>query len=367
MTAGPAGGALKRIAIVGPSGRAIARLRGSLIRDLTLRHHQVLALAPQMRAEDVQGLTGLGASAQSFALKPEGFALFPGRAAIKLLAARVADWQPHTVLAFGPGAAFAINAARRAGVEAIVLMVNEMPGRTLPSSLSRAAGYARAIVLHNREDAVALAADGLIRNGRSIAVVPGAGADLAAMAEVAPPSGGLPLTFLMAARLDGVKGVREFCEAARALKNEGAAAHFILAGPEGTGEDAIKADELSGFAGIVELLGDQPDLRTALSRAHVFVSPSHREGMPHAVQQALAAGRPVIVSDIAGARETADEFVNGIIVPPRDAKALAEAFRRMVRHRDQLAAMGRASRLKAERLFDSAAVNARLRGILGVS
>lgn len=368
MTGSGVTGAIKRVAIIGPSGRAIARLRGSLIADLTRRGHQVLALAAEVRAEDVQAIVGMGAGAQSFPLQPEGFTLFPGRAAIKLLAERLKDWQPHAVLAFGETAPFAIAAAKRAGAPSIVLMLSELEGRFLPPSLDRAAKAAHAIVVHNREHAAILAAAGM-GAARKIIEVPGAGADLAAMAAVAAPATDAPLTFLMAARLEAGKGVREFCEAAKAVKGEsaGKGVHFLLAGPEGAGEGAIKADELSDFAGTVELLGDQSDLRGALARAHVFVAPSHREGMPHAVLQALAAGRPVIASDIAGARQTVDEFVNGILVPPRDAKALAEAFRRIVRHKEQLAYMSRASRLKAERNFDAAQVNARLREVLGAA
>ena len=89
--------------------------------------------------------------------------------------------------------------------------------------------------------------------------------------------------------------------------------------------------------------------------------------MPHAVQQAMAAARPVIVTDVAGSRETVDEFVNGILVPPRDPKALGEAMRRIVKHKDMLAALGRASRAKAERQFDITTVNADLRAALGLA
>ena len=89
--------------------------------------------------------------------------------------------------------------------------------------------------------------------------------------------------------------------------------------------------------------------------------------MPHAVQQAMAAGRPVIVADIPGSRDTVDEFVNGIAVAPKSPQALAEAMRRMIAHKDLLPALGRASRAKAERLFDVTAINASLRAALGLA
>lgn len=363
----PGEGSLKRIAIIGPSGRAIARLRGGLIRDLASRHHSVLALAPEMRPEDAQALISLGAEPQSFVLKPDAFAFFPARAAIKLLSARIKDCHPHAVLVFGAEiTAFAVAALKQARVPNIALIVSELADRKVAAGLLRAAKSCQKIIVHNRDDLRAIKAAGLTADSNKIVQVPGAGADLAAMAGLASPGTGNALVFACAARLDRNKGVREFCEAARAVKAEGLAAQFLLAGPEGSGDGALKADELITFAGAVEFLGDVPDLGPLIQRAHVFVAPSYNEGMPAGVLQAMAAGRPVIVADVPGSRETADETVNGIVVAPRDAKALAEAFRRILRHKDLLPAMGRASRAKAERQFDQIAVNAALRGALGL-
>lgn len=360
-------GSLKRVAIIGPSGRAIARLRGGLIRDLVSRGHSVMALAPEIRSEDVQVLQSLGAEPQSFALRPEKFSLFPGRAAIQLLAARLKDRQPDAVLVFGEGiASFAAVAAKKARVPYIVLLVSELSDRKIAASLLKAAKLSNSVIVHNHDDLRAVKASAMSSDSTSIVYVPGAGADLAAMKSVENPGPEHGLVFACAARLDRAKGVREFCAAARVIKQEGLPAQFLLAGHEGSGAGAFKVDELANFAGAVDFLGDVPDLATILRRAHVFVSPSYNEGMPHGVLQAMAASRPIIVTDVPGSRETADETVNGIVVPPRDATALADAFRRILRHKDLLPAMGRASRAKAERQFDQIAVNASLRFALGL-
>jgi glycosyltransferase involved in cell wall biosynthesis len=355
----------RRVAIIGPSGRSIARLRGGLIRDLIQRHHKVLALAPDMRSEDAQGLIALGCEAGGFALRPEGFSLFPGRAVVLALANRLKQWEPFSALIFGSSMApLAVAAARRAGVVRTVLILNEMPEGGLGHGLTRALKSAGTIVAHNRDDYRMLIHQNFNSQGRKVIQVPGAGADLASMGHLALPGLEQGIVFLMAARLDKEKGAQDFCEAARTLKGEGVAAEFLLAGPDGTGEGAMKPDDLSKYSGHVEFLGDASNLRQPIGRAHVFVAPSHREGMPHAVQQAMAAARPVIVSDIPGARETVDEMVNGLMISPSDPKSLADAMRRIVKHKDLLPAMGRASRAKAERLFDATAVNAALRAAL---
>ena len=65
-------------------------------------------------------------------------------------------------------------------------------------------------------------------------------------------------------------------------------------------------------------------MRALLAMSHVFVYPSHGEGMPQPVLEAMAAGRPIVTTDIAGCRDTVDERVNGCFAEPRDADALAD-------------------------------------------
>jgi glycosyltransferase involved in cell wall biosynthesis len=82
--------------------------------------------------------------------------------------------------------------------------------------------------------------------------------------------------------------------------------------------------------------------------------------MPHVALTALAASRPLVVTDIPGSRETVDEMINGTLALPNDPASLAAAFTRLDAHRDLLANMALASRRKAERLFDQDSVNAQL-------
>ena len=78
--------------------------------------------------------------------------------------------------------------------------------------------------------------------------------------------------------------------------------------------------------------------------------------MPQPVLQAMAAGRPILTTNIAGCRDTVDERVNGCLVAPRDAEALAEAMESYLKRPDLIPAMARASRAKAERFCTAASV-----------
>ena len=135
---------------------------------------------------------------------------------------------------------------------------------------------------------------------------------------------------------------------------------LFLAIRKGLKNFVASADNLT----IVE---DGTELSQFIASAHVFVAPSHAEAMPYCALQALASGRPLIVSNTAGNRETTDEMVNGMLVPTGNAAALADAIQRMIAHRDLLPAMARASRLKAERHFSNVPVHTALNAALGLA
>ena len=370
MPSDTAEAATKQLVVVGPSALLIARLRGGLIRDCISRNTHVLAMAPALRAEDAPALLSMGAKVEAFVLRDEGFSLWPDRKAIGLLAAQFKKSRPDAVLTFGAVAPFVVAAAKRAGIKHIVLLISELPerARSLKSKkLRRAIKASDVVIVHNLEDERLISEARLLGSGRLVRVE-GAGADIAGMDGLAMPDLGLnggenssvPIVFLVCARLDRVKGVVDYLEAAAMVASEGHAARFILTGPEGSGRGAVQMGAISRYSASVEYAGDARDLPAAIRDAHVFVCPSHLEGMPHALLQAMAAGRPIIATDIAGSRETVDEMVNGTLVPSGNPAALADAFRRLLKHRALLPAMARASRAKAARGFAMAHVNARI-------
>jgi glycosyltransferase involved in cell wall biosynthesis len=105
--------------------------------------------------------------------------------------------------------------------------------------------------------------------------------------------------------------------------------------------------------GVVEWQAHVSDVRPWLAQASVFVLPSwYREGVPRGIQEAMAMGRPVVTTDMPGCRDTVEQGVNGFLVPPRDTGALVSALNRFVSEPELVVEMGRASRARAEALFD---------------
>jgi glycosyltransferase involved in cell wall biosynthesis len=83
---------------------------------------------------------------------------------------------------------------------------------------------------------------------------------------------------------------------------------------------------------------------TMLGMATVVVLPSHREGLPKALLEAAACGKPLIGTDVPGCREVVRNKITGLLVPARNAKALAEAIGCLLLDPEARAAMGRAGR-----------------------
>jgi len=179
--------------------------------------------------------------------------------------------------------------------------------------------------------------------------VPGAGVDLDSHGMLPLPPLDEGLNFLMVAELDRRKGVIEYCEAARDLLERTPNCRFLLAGTPGEGALGMSPDDVVAYAPAIEYLGPAQDIRALLALSHVFVYPSHAEGMPQPVLEAMAAGRPIVTTDVAGCRDTVDDRVNGCFAQPRDARSLAAAMESFLKRPDLIPPIARASRAKAER------------------
>lgn len=162
----------------------------------------------------------------------------------------------------------------------------------------------------------------------------------------------------MVGRLVEEKGYLEAFEAARLVKERIANARFIFIGGFENKADAIRPDALErmGIADVAQLLGHRRDVERLYAAMDVFMLPSHREGFPRAVMEAAAMGKPCVVTNVRGCRQTVVHEENGLLVPARDPAALADALERLLRSGEERERMGMASRAKAIREFDETKV-----------
>jgi len=161
---------------------------------------------------------------------------------------------------------------------------------------------------------------------------------------------------LMAARLLWAKGIAEYVDAARQLHNENLPIDFYLAGqPDEGNPNSVSQADLDDWnrEGVIIPLGHVADMKQQYKQTDIFVLPTfYGEGVPRSLIEAGACGLPLITTDAPGCREVVTDELNGLVVPVRDADALALAIRRLNEAPIWARQLGEAAREKVLAEFD---------------
>lgn len=219
------------------------------------------------------------------------------------------------------------------------------------------------LILQNADDVGQFTREGIVDPAR-VVLIRGAGVDPGEFTVVPEPPG--PPLVVLPARMLRDKGVEEFVAAARALKAAGVVARFALVGaPDPENPACIPEARLAQWAaeGVVETWGHRRDMATVFQQCHVVCLPSYREGLPKALIEAAACGRPIVTADVPGCREVVRDGDNGLLVRVRDSVTLTDALRRLLESAALRAAMGRRGRERAEQEFSLAGVIAQTIGV----
>jgi glycosyltransferase involved in cell wall biosynthesis len=168
----------------------------------------------------------------------------------------------------------------------------------------------------------------VVVNGVDVAAIDAARSGDEVRRELGLPEG-VPVIGLVG-RLDHWgKGHKELFEAMATLKERHGLHALIVGGGRKIDEVRQVAASL-GLAGVVTFLGPRRDVPDLLNAMDIFVLPSYSEGVSLALLEAMAAGKPVIATAVGGLPEVVTEGDNGLLIPPRDAEALAGALARLL-------------------------------------
>ena len=187
------------------------------------------------------------------------------------------------------------------------------------------------VIIQNPDDYELLLKANILRQ-ENACLIKGSGVDPERFV-INPELPGEPL-IILASRMLWDKGIGEFVEAARKLSEAGTKARFVLLGKVDSDNPAsVPLGTLREWheEGTVEWWGYKENMPAIFSRAHIVCLPSfYGEGVPKVLIEAASCGRAIVTTDTPGCREIVRDGENGLLVPPRDARALAGAIQRLI-------------------------------------
>ena len=366
-----------KVAVIGGFAQSLLNFRGSMIKAMVAKGHRVVAMAPDDQPSVRPALAAIGAEFEPAPLNRTGLNPLHDLWALRSLTTSLRRHRVDAVLCYTAKAVvYGLMAARIAGIPLRCAMITGagsvlqtprtfrqlLVNRSLRALYGVALRGAHLVFFQNQDDETLFRRLRLIGARQRLCRIDGSGVDLDQFAFTPSPEG--PPTFLLVGRLLRDKGIFEYVEAARIVRQSRPDARFRLLGMYDNNPSAIQASQVQGWVdeGVIDYQGTVEDVRPQIAAAHVCVLPSYNEGLPRSILEGMSMGRPIITTDAPGCRETVVPGVNGFLAPVKDPSALAKAMLRALQGPPSLAVMGAASRALAERRFDVHLVN---RAILG--
>ena len=216
--------------------------------------------------------------------------------------------------------------------------------------------HAALVFFQNKDDQSLFLKQNLVKKEKT-ALVPGSGIDLTRFKfQPMQRKSSSPMRFLLIARLLYDKGIVEFVEAARLLRQEGLSFECSICGFMESGTSlGIPSSDVEKWESerLIRYLGSVDQIETVIREADCIVLPSYREGTPKSLLEAAAMGKPLVATDVPGCREVVRDHVNGFLCDAKSSTSLAQAMRAMLEATDdELTRMGKQSRQLVEKSFD---------------
>lgn len=374
---------MKHVLFITSYAPSLINFRGSLIKKLLSRGCKVSVAAPSHEFTDVlkNELTKLSVKINIFSLSRTGLSPFEDYKSYQELCFILKSCRPDIVLAYtakpviyaglllkhfpkidyfpiisGLGYAFTEGDSIRRKILKILMI------KLYRIGLKRA----RKIIFQNIDDQNLFKKLKIVAKKNLTHVINGSGVDLNVYPFSPMPS--KPI-FLMMSRLLIDKGLREYVEAARIVRFSFPNVLFQLAGKLDENHSGIKFNELQSWIdqGNIKYLGHINSVQFILKSCKFYVLPSYREGTPRSVLEALATGRPIITTNVAGCRETVIHEKNGLLVPAKNPKALADAMIKLLKEKkEKIQDMANQSFLIAKNKYDVRKVNKSILKIINI-
>ncbi|WP_341322773.1 glycosyltransferase family 4 protein [Solibacillus sp. FSL H8-0523] len=215
--------------------------------------------------------------------------------------------------------------------------------------------FSKKVFFQNNDDKNEFIKNKLVAESKTT-IINGSGVNLDRFQPVEQPK---LATFLFIGRLIKDKGIIEYLEACKRIKQQYPQVRCLLLGPFDTNPSALKPEELQPYidSNIIEYFGEQKDVRPYLVMSSTFVLPSYHEGTPKTILEAMAMERSIITTDAPGCRETVEDGVNGYLVKVGDVHSLVQVMEKTILNRELSLNMGKFSLKLAREKYDVNLVN----------
>ena len=371
---------MKKIILIGTVASSFYGFRADLIRAMREKQYTVYAFTSEYTDSDLKKIESLGAIPMTYELNRGGLNPLSDIVATYKLSKKISEIKPDLVFSyFSKPVIFGTIAAKLAKVPKIIGMLEGLSYTFTqqPEGLGKktklikkiqvllykfALPHLDKLIFLNPDDPKDLIDEYAIKV-RKVEVLGGIGLNLKDYPYQPIINIHQPINFLFIGRLLKEKGIHDFLNAAKIVKEKYPETQFTVLGaidPHNLG--ALTQSELDGLisSNVIDYPGHVDNVKDWIANCHVFVLPSYREGVPRSTQEAMAIGRAVISTDVPGCRETVEHGVNGFLVAKWNPEALAEKMIYFIEHPEQIEKMGCESYKIAQDKFDSSIVNAKL-------
>lgn len=375
--------------IIGNTASMMLNFRSDLIKELLLNNWTVYAFVCDFNEEQLKKLEGLGTKPIIYKMNRAGLNPFSDFRTIYELKSKINQIKPDIVFSyFTKPVVYGSLAARFSKTPKIFGMIEGLgtpftfhkDGQSLKVKLIRfiqvslykiVFPFLDKIIFLNPDDPIDLIKKNNIKHKQdSIAMLGPIGLNLQDY-PYSPWDQSQQISFIFIARLLAEKGIFEYIEAAKIVKQKYPKIIFkIIGGLDQENPYGLTKQQLDDVitTGLVDYPGFVIDVANHIQDSAVFVLPSYyREGVPRSTQEAMAIGRPVITTDVPGCRETVVDGLNGFLVPKWNPEALAEKMCYFIENPEQINIMGKESYKIAKEKFDVELVNKKLFEIMGLN
>lgn len=359
----------QKIIFLASTAESLINFRLALMKEFLQRDFSVIAMAPENKEVALQ-LSNLGIQFVSYQLARNGRNPFKDIFSFIGLFTLIRKQQANYIFSYTiKPVIYGSLAAKLARIPNIYSMItgagyafsnqsriSNLIGFIAKKLFTFTLKFNNKIFFQNPDDANFFIQNKMISSYKKTVVVNGSGVDVLFYHYTALPK---EVSFLMIARLLYDKGIREYVESARIIKNEFPHISFKIAGWIDSNPNAITEKELTQWtkSGLIEYLGKLTDVRESIANSAIYVLPSYSEGTPRTVLEAMAMGRPIITTTAPGCKETVIPGENGFLVPPRNVEALCTALRYFIQQPEKMVSMGKKSREIAIEKYDVNKVN----------